>query len=396
MHFDLSTVYLLAIGTLLLSAGMTLWERQARPERATELHILAGGYTALAFGCALATARSQIAGGIGAALSNIVMLAGYLLILSGVAQLSGRQYRRVSFALLVSAALAWLVANGRWEASLWSYISALPIAIASGVTSWEAWRSADLLSFRSRRVIVVLTAIHALLYAGRTFVLPLLAARFGPDIVSIAGKATMYEGVLYSVGLPMALLALIREEAHGRLLDASRTDHLTGLANRRWFFEEGERVIRNAPADRSLSLLAFDLDHFKSINDRFGHATGDEVLRTFARAVTSKAGSSALLARIGGEEFVALLPDQGSLFAMRVGEAIAASFSQAVALSSQCVGLSATVSIGIARLGDDGASLSDLLAAADRALYVAKDRGRNRVELASLRALSGLPDRRLA
>jgi diguanylate cyclase (GGDEF)-like protein len=383
MHFDLSTLYFLAVGTLLLSACMTLWERQARSERASELDILAGGYTALAFGCALATARSQISGGLGAALSNIVMLGGYLLILNGVAQLSGRQYRGASFALLVSAALAWAIAGGRWEASLWSYISALPIAIASGVTSWEAWRSGALRSFRSRQIIVALTAIHALLYAGRVFILPMLVARFGPELASVASKVTMYEGVLYSVGLPAALLALIREEAHGQLLDASRTDHLTGLANRRWFFEEGERVIRDAPAHRSLSLLAFDLDHFKSINDRFGHATGDEVLRLFARAAGSKACASALLARTGGEEFVALLPDHGSLHAMRVGEAIATSFSQAVALSSQCVGVRATVSIGVARFGDDGDSLGDLLAAADRALYVAKDLGRNRVEFAS-------------
>lgn len=384
MHFDLSTLYLLAIGTLLLSAALTLWERQARPERSAEFDILAGGYTALAFGCALATARSQFPAGLGAPLSNIVMLAGYLLILNGVAQLSGRRYHRASFALLVWAALAWVIAGGRWEASLWSYISALPIAVASGATAWEAWRSGVLRAFRSRQIIVALTAIHALLYAGRAFVLPLLVAHFGPDVASIASTVTMYEGVLYSVGLPAALLALIREEAHGELLDASRTDHLTGLANRRWFFEEGERVIRNAAACQPLCLLAFDLDHFKSINDRFGHATGDEVLRLFARAVGSKASPSALLARTGGEEFVALLPEHGSLHAMRVGEAIAASFSQAVALSSQCVGLRATVSIGVARLGDDGASLGDLLAAADRALYVAKERGRDRVELASL------------
>jgi diguanylate cyclase (GGDEF)-like protein len=388
MHFDLSTLYLLAIGTLLLSAGMTLWERQARPERATELDILAGGYTALAFGCAFATARNQIFGGVGAALSNIVMLAGYLLIMSGVARLCGRRSRRASSALLIVTALVWALAGGRWEASLWSYISALPIAIASGATAWQAWRSGELRSFRSRRIIVALTAIHALLYAGRAFVLPLLSASFGPAVVSLAGEFTMYEGVLYSVSLLMALLALIREEAHDQLLDAARTDHLTGLANRRWFFEEGERLIRHAPAQRAISLLAFDLDHFKSINDRFGHAIGDEVLRLFARAAESKAGASALLARIGGEEFVALLPDHGGIHAMRVGEAIAASFSQAVALSSQCVGLRATVSIGVARFGDDGTSLGDLLSAADRGLYAAKARGRDRVEFASVASLA--------
>jgi diguanylate cyclase (GGDEF)-like protein len=384
MHFDLSTLYHLATGTLLLSAGMTLWERQARPERAAELAILSAGYTALALGCILATVRTKFPGGLGAASSNIVILGGYLLILSAVARLSDRQYKLGSFVLLVSAALPWLLASGRWEASLWSYISALPIAMVCSVTAWAVLRSSKLCSLRSSRVIVAVAVIHALLYIGRAFILPILAASFGPDIVAIAGKVTMYEGVLYSVGFPMALLALIREEAHAQLLDVSRTDHLTGLANRRWFFEQGEQLIRGASPDRCICMLAFDLDHFKSINDRFGHAIGDDVLRLFAQAVRSKTGPDVLVARTGGEEFVALLPDHGSLRAMRVGEAIAASFSQAVALSSQCLGLTATVSIGVARFRDDGATLSDLLSAADRALYVAKERGRDRIEFASL------------
>jgi diguanylate cyclase (GGDEF)-like protein len=159
----------------------------------------------------------------------------------------------------------------------------------------------------------------------------------------------MYEGVLYSVGLPMALLGLIREEAHDRILGDSRTDYLTGLSNRRWFFEEGERIIHDAPDAQPFTLLAFDLDHFKSINDRFGHAAGDEILQLFSRAAQSKAAKEAVLARTGGEQFAAVLPGYSGRDAITVGQDIAAAFSQAAATRAQCPSLVATVSIGVAQ-----------------------------------------------
>jgi diguanylate cyclase (GGDEF)-like protein len=380
-RLDLLTLYFLAIGTLLLSAGMTLWEWQARPERSKELRVLAAGYATLAVGCALATFRSHLTG-FGPGLSNISMVAGYLLILHGVASLSERNYRLESACMLVALSLTWVIGGDRWKDGLWSYVSAFPIAVASGLTAWEMLRSDQLRSIRSRRVVAAITAGHALFYAGRTFALPWLTAFFGPAVLSVAGKVTMYEGVLYSVGLPMALLALIREEAHDQLLEASRTDYLTGLGNRRWFFEEGERLLRARNPGQPISLLAFDLDHFKSINDRYGHAKGDDVLRLFADIAQSMTGPGTILARVGGEEFVALLPGHSRLPAREVGQAVGRHFAQTVAHNSKGIGVEATVSIGLAEFGSHGTDLADLLSAADRALYVAKSRGRNRIEVA--------------
>jgi diguanylate cyclase (GGDEF)-like protein len=381
MHFDLLTLYSLAIGTLLVGAGMTLWERQARPQRRRELLILAAGFATLAIGCAAVTIRGALPGAWGSALSNLVIVTGYLLILNGVAALSGRRYGRTSVGLLVIVALMWLAGGTHGQDIVWYYVSAVPIAIISGMTAWEALRSDPVRHLRSRPVVVAVTGCHALFYAGRAFVLPLLAG-LGPGVVSVASKMTMYEGVLYSVALPMVLLAMIREEAHDQLLEASHTDYLTGLGNRRWFFEEGARMIRAGAGHNPLSLLVFDLDHFKTINDRYGHATGDEVLKAFARIARSVAGSGAILARIGGEEFAALLPGYDSLRAKEVGQAVARHFAETIAHGE--VGMKATVSIGLAELGTGGTDLTGLLSAADRALYAAKALGRNRIELAAV------------
>ncbi|WP_068082039.1 GGDEF domain-containing protein [Novosphingobium rosa] len=393
MHVDLTTLYLLVIGTLLVSAAMTLWERKIRPERSGALAFWTAGYTALAAGCLAATHRQMLPGIYGAATSNLIIMSGYLLILEGIATLNGRRHRIASGALLAGIAVMWCVAGTRWQGMVWDYVSAGPIALVSAATTREIMLCRPLKHLRARRVIVATTASYALLYAGRALLLPFLAQAFGPGFMAMASAVTMYGGVLYSVVLPMALLTLIREEAHDRLLRASLTDYLTGLGNRRWFFEQGARLLGGA--HRSLSLLAFDMDHFKAINDRHGHATGDEVLRSFARIARKQLGPEAVLARIGGEEFAALLPDCDIMQARRIGQAVVQHFGGHTTVTAHGIAVNATVSIGLAEMAigqkhcetsaeDD---LGTLLAAADRALYEAKARGRNRVESAAITPL---------
>jgi diguanylate cyclase (GGDEF)-like protein len=384
MRFDLLTLYVLAVGTLLLSTGMTLWERQARPQRRRELGILALGYATLALGCGVAIGRHLFPGVTLSAASNLILVSGYLLILHGVASLSGRHHRTASVALLATLAATWVLAGPTWMIDLWNYISAVPIALISAATAWEIARSDRLRGLRSRRIAIGIVSVHAAFYATRAFALAPLAELFGADILSVAAKITMYEGVLYSVSLPMALLALIREEAHEQLLSASQTDYLTGVGNRRWFFEQGERLVQKHLARQPVSLLLFDLDHFKTINDRFGHSTGDEVLKLFAHVALCSLGPGAIFARVGGEEFAALVPGQTRMDARATGQALSADFSRAAEAGIGGVRVDATVSIGLAELGDGIATLSGAMSAADRALYAAKALGRNRIELAEL------------
>jgi diguanylate cyclase (GGDEF)-like protein len=381
MHVDLITLYLLAIGTLLASAGMTLWECRIHPKRSKELRILAAGYGVLALGCAAATWRHALPGLTGSALSNLVIVTGYLLVLRGVAALNGRRYNKLTIGVLAVLALTWALAGVQREGVMWAYVSAIPIAVACGAAAIELLRSDGMKRLQSRHIAAAVSGVHAIFYAFRAFVLPWLVSVGGVEWLTVLGKITMYEGVLYSVVLPMTLLRLVREETHGQLLQDSQTDYLTGLGNRRWFFEEGGRIIRDHDAVQRVSLLAFDLDRFKSINDRFGHETGDAVLKSFAGVARNALGRDAVFARIGGEEFAALLPGLDTVAARAAGDAIARRFADTASHGADGTRVRATVSIGLAQLGSGASTLNDLLSAADQALYRAKSLGGNRLEV---------------
>jgi len=380
MKIDLATLYLLVIGTLFASSAMLYWEHLSHPKRGRELRMLAAGFAILGIGCAIIRFRGEWLGAAGAAVSNLVILAGYLVVLNGVALFNGRRYLAGSIGLIVVMGLVWAIGGVRWQAAVWLYASAVPIALVSAMTARELMRNDGMPAVQARRVAVVVAAIHALFYAARAFVLPWLVPRFGAHLLAVSSDITMYEGVLYSVVLPMTLLRLTREEVHGELLRESRTDYLTRLGNRKLFFEDGERAFGDyARQRRPVALLAFDLDHFKRINDRYGHKTGDEVLKSFAQTLRVVTGSDAILARIGGEEFAALLPGYDSQRARKAGESVADRFA---ATSHDAGGdrIRATVSVGLAGLNHETASLSDLLCAADQALYRAKSLGGNRLE----------------
>ena len=121
-------------------------------------------------------------------------------------------------------------------------------------------------------------------------------------------------------------------------------------------------------------------DRFKSINDRYGHQTGDHVLKAFAQIVRDVLGPDAILARIGGEEFAALLSGEAAGQAQALGEAAARRFADTIADPASGLGLRASVSIGLARYDRDAPPLADALARADQALYRAKALGGNRLE----------------
>lgn len=383
MYVDLLTLYLLAIGTLLASAGMTFWEHRTNPRRSRTLRILAAGFTTLAIGCALVLVRRVLPGAMSSAVSNLVILTGYLLVLGGVASLSGRQYRAASVGLLVVVTLVWVGWGAQHLDAMWNHVSALPIALISAMTAREMLRCEAMKPLHSRQIIVVVAGIHAVVYLARALILPWLVTIYGPAMQAAASKLTIYEGVLYSVILPMTLLKLIRDETHGQLVQEAQTDYLTRLGNRRWFFEQGARLL-GGEGRRPVAVLAFDLDRFKAVNDVYGHQTGDQVLKSFAEIARSVVGQNALLARIGGEEFAALLTGDDARRAQALGEAVATRFANTIPhqIHALGTGIPATVSIGLACFETELPPLSDALAAADQALYRAKSLGGNRLEVA--------------
>lgn len=208
-------------------------------------------------------------------------------------------------------------------------------------------------------------------------------------------KAAVISGiVLVLCGLTIGLSLLSGRELRRRtaiqaeLTRLSRTDPLTGLPNRRQFDEMSARA--SASARRSgtpLSLLVVDADHFKRFNDRYGHAVGDEVLKGLARCLSASVHRpNDLVCRVGGEEFVLLLPDTDRGGAVRIAEKVHAEVSMlAVASSAGIEAGSVTVSIGLATVEAVRPELvtsTDLYAFADAALYEAKAKGRNQTRCA--------------
>jgi diguanylate cyclase (GGDEF)-like protein len=229
-----------------------------------------------------------------------------------------------------------------------------------------------------------------LLWWGVVFVFSLIVLHFAtkPFFAVYLGSGTndkAYTGSLYAifsqatggvliVAAGLQVLLIILATAIGRTTLDSETDPLTAIANRRGFDRRAAQKIAKAQAaGLPLTVVAFDLDHFKQINDRHGHATGDAVIRAFADLLRASLPASALIARTGGEEFVVLLDHTTMHGAWQAAEAI----RYAVTVTDEHLP-SVTVSSGIAEL-QMGDTLMTLLDRADAWTYAAKADGRNRV-----------------
>lgn len=191
------------------------------------------------------------------------------------------------------------------------------------------------------------------------------------------GRAVLVDGRQYLEGI---IADISRRKAMERELKLlAIRDVLTGLYNRRHF----EQTLR-ADLDRArrygrpLSLLLVDVDHFKSINDRFGHQAGDEVLRQLGRVIQSSIRAADYAARYGGEELVVVMPEIEGEEAMTTAERLRG-LVQATDMMGEPHGATVTISVGVATHPHHGSTPEEIFEAADRALYLAKQRGRNRV-----------------
>lgn len=188
------------------------------------------------------------------------------------------------------------------------------------------------------------------------------------------------ESMVYFIGTALFTVAMLKERSEARHKVASLTDPLTGLSNRRAFFHACERMLaRCHRAGAPCTLLAVDLDRFKSVNDTFGHAVGDRVLQVFAEVASEQLRSFDVVGRLGGEEFAVLLPRTHIREASEIANRLREAFSSA---ASEVDGreVFATLSIGAVVILA-GETPADALERADAALYRAKLNGRDRVEV---------------
>lgn len=177
------------------------------------------------------------------------------------------------------------------------------------------------------------------------------------------------------------LRSLLDEWNYQTLKNLAHTDDLTQLYNRRHFVDMAERSIHQWPKHASSCLLMFDVDHFKNINDSYGHDVGDRVLQLIAEVTRKEMRHSDVLARFGGEEFIALLEDTQLQDSLVIAERIRCAIQKQYIYVKPNHAIRFTISIGVAELESHTQTLEDLIKQADIALYQAKKTGRNRIEV---------------
>jgi diguanylate cyclase (GGDEF)-like protein len=383
MLLDISTLYLVATMMAAMLGAMLLFFGKQE-----SIPALKWWGTAYLLGAASVALWTLASSALGEMLSLALNAVGF--VACGMVWNASRVFhgRKPNLPGLVLGAIAWVAA----VMTLAPAASALRMTIGAGIVAiYAALTAAELWTERRRTLQRRWPAFVVPVLHGLVLMLPILLGDFlRPQDAAFSGSIWMtvfsVELVLYAVGTVFVIFMLVSERAVTVHKAAAAMDPLTGMFNRRGFSEATARVIeREASAGRPVTVLIFDIDHFKSINDRFGHPAGDEILKLFSTIVINTLRISDLSGRIGGEEFAALLPcslEEGVLAAERVREAFEAS---GIAVDEGPV--DTTVSIGVAG-GPAGTELEVLLAAADTALYQAKRGGRNRVEAAEELPLS--------
>ena len=248
------------------------------------------------------------------------------------------------------------------------------VAIYTFMIAAELWRE------RRKSLIRRWPALFVPMLHGAIFLFPVALASLGVRSLATGWIAVFaIEVTLYVVGAAFIVLVLAKDRTVSRYKRAAETDPLTGLFNRRGFFGAAA-VLMTANRRKKLapvSVLAFDLDKFKSINDRFGHKMGDVVLEMFSKTLRKTMRADDIIGRLGGEEFVAII--SGKLAdACIAAERVRVAF-EAAALASDSRQIPVTVSIGVAS-GLPTANIDKIIERADAVLYKAKENGRNRVE----------------
>ncbi len=337
----------------------------------------------------LVVARGHVAELLALDLANTLRLLAFGLALVAARRFAGRD---ASWLLALAPAVLWLTA------SLFLFGEDFRPRILTGTTLVAACAfavAAELWRVPGRAPVARVAAVVLALHGG--FALARFAsALLSPGSAAEGGFAhplypvTLVETLIVAVVLAFLLLSAARDRVTALYREAALLDPLTGVSNRRGFNEEAGRMLARARRDgTATALLLLDIDHFKAVNDRWGHAAGDRALKALTGTVAAELRAGDLIGRLGGEEFAVALAgsDAGQAFrlAERIRQAVAA---QPIPIRDGYANIRLTVSVGVA-VGRGEESSEALLAEADTALYRAKARGRDRVEPTSdLRTLA--------
>jgi diguanylate cyclase (GGDEF)-like protein len=316
---------------------------------------------------------------LGVGIGNSLIFIGYGLARKGYGIFRG--VKTSSFAIWGGAAV-WLLFCFGMEEIRTSFSHR--IALASGiiivysvllaVDGWAGWKRDRLPSFVA---LVVLFSTHALMH----FVRACLALAYPVKDAVVTGSSSWLavialESYVHAIGISFLFFALSKERAERRYRLAAEMDGLTGAASRRFFVSETRARLTKAPKAGVLAII--DLDFFKSVNDCYGHLGGDRVLQAFGGFVKDRLEPGMIFGRLGGEEFGIYLPDRELSQARDLLESLRTDV-EALPIPFMGSPIRITISIGAAAVRDVGVDFDHLMAAADGALYLAKEEGRNRL-----------------
>ncbi len=378
MRLDLWTLVFVTVFVTALLGGLLLfaWSQNRRIEA---LFWWGTGFLLASAGSCLLVGRNIVPDILSIVTANALLFTSYGLMWRGCRSFAGRV---PNWPATLAGAAVWLTC---WTIpDLFASFSAR-VAIASVIATAytcccaiEMWRGrAERLA--SCRPIIVVLLVHAAAMASRPVLIWVLEAGQDTTLFTFPWiTAHAFETLIATVLLSFLFLAISKERVEREQRVMASSDPLTGILNRRAFVDEGERRLVASPPDPGCVLLLFDIDHFKRINDAFGHATGDTVLQAFCRLATERLPAGAVFARLGGEEFGCLLPGTSAIEGYYAAEYVRNALAlRPLQVEEACFRV--TVSIGLATTVVSGRDLQVLMSDADSALYRAKRAGRNRV-----------------
>jgi diguanylate cyclase (GGDEF)-like protein len=371
MALDLATLMVAASFVAAISGAFLLLAWIQCPEARGAPWWAAGNLVLASAGAFLASANAYASGR--AAIVGILLLNIHPGLVWAAARICNG--RRVDPFVVVAGTFAWVLAFPlfRLGGSIAAQIS-LSLGLTAlylFATAFEFWRErADRLV--SRGPLIVLVLLHAVFAALAATIISTGGLVLGAKIDGWL-SLVYCEALVFVIGTAIFAVAMGHERGLLRQRDEAAVDSLTGVATRRAFMEAASAMLARA-VERSepLSLIVFDLDSFKSINDAYGHAVGDRALRTFGGAAQQVLRSTDFIGRLGGEEFAVALPGSSIGAAYVIAERIRVAFAEACR-SIEGNALNATVSAGVTT-AQAGATLDSLIAAADGALYNARRR----------------------
>lgn len=368
-----------AITVLIVAVALTLvWIHDHR-EKAV-LWWAVGMWSAV-LGASLIATRTLLPHWLAIGLGITLMTLAFGLVASGFSVFTGG---RAKVPALVAGPSAWLASfifiPGFTEIVAYR---ALALTLILGCyclliirAAWKGWTTERLPTFLAT---VLIYSTHCIFYVVRTlFAVLIPATEEGGEIQAIWVAAVVLEAFVMSIFSTFVFLALIKERAERKYRLAAEIDSLTGTATRRFFVSETRDRLNKAPKSGVLAII--DLDFFKSVNDCYGHLGGDRVLGAFGKFVNDRLGPGMVFGRLGGEEFGIFLPDMEASQAREWLEKLRGDV-EAMQIPFMGSPIRITISIGVASVREAGVDFDHLMAAADGALYLAKEEGRNRLRM---------------